>query len=105
MGSPATTSPVKRREGAPVGNKNAAKGTWFRDILRKALEEEDRATRKKNIEAVALKLIEVALEGDVAAIREIADRIDGKAKQPITGEDGQPLVLQFTVSRSIFDGL
>jgi hypothetical protein len=35
----------------------------------------------------------LALNGDMAAIREIADRLDGKAQQPVSvgGDDQEPL--------------
>lgn len=40
------------------------------------------------LEKLADALIAKGKEGDVAALKEIGDRLDGKAVQAITGEDG-----------------
>lgn len=42
--------------------------------------------------AIADKLVEKALEGDIQAIKEAMDRTEGKAPQPISGDpDGAPV--------------
>jgi hypothetical protein len=41
----------------------------------------------KKLRLLARKLIDLGLDGDLAAIREISDRVDGKATQPIAGDD------------------
>lgn len=70
--------------GAPVGNDNARQGRIWRDTLRRALLAED----GKNLRAIADALVLKAAEGDVAAIKEIGDRIDGKVAQPVgIGQD------------------
>lgn len=61
------------------------KGAWadkaFRDALRIAvLEKEDGLPKLRRL---ANKLVAAGLEGDVTAIREIADRLDGKPTQQI----------------------
>jgi len=43
------------------------------------------------LRAIAEKLIEKAEQGDLQAIREIADRLDGKATQAIEHSDVRPL--------------
>jgi hypothetical protein len=52
------------------------------DVLRQELEElgEDGVA---NDVAIARKLIELARQGDLAAIREVTDRTEGKARQRI----------------------
>ncbi len=68
----------------------------FRDALRLEIaaaqdEEDNRSLRK-----IARKLLSQASEGDVQAIKEVADRMDGKVPQGIMGgEDGEggPLVI------------
>jgi hypothetical protein len=45
------------------------------------------------LRAIARKLLERALEGDLQAIREIADRLDGKPAQAIEHGDVQVDVL------------
>lgn len=60
---------------APKGNKNAARGTQWRDAVRKAV------LRDGKLEALAQALVARGLEGDMAALREIGDRLDGKVRQ------------------------
>lgn len=44
----------------------------------------------KRLDELAEKLWTTALEGDVAAMREVADRLDGKVPQAIVGDDEAP---------------
>ena len=39
-------------------------------------------------------LIAKAMEGDIAAIKEIADRVDGKVPQTIHGDPDNPLIIE-----------
>lgn len=57
----------------------------FRDALRIAIADADDNPRK--LRKIAEKLYDKAAEGDVAAIKEIADRLDGKVPQGIGGSD------------------
>lgn len=78
--------------GAPQGNKNAAKAKLWSDALRKEIVQGD------NLPKLARALIQKAFDGDVSALKEIGDRLEGKAAQAITGADGAPLmppVIQF----------
>ena len=63
--------------GAPKGNKNATKAKRLSSHLQKRLEE--RAVECDLMDV----LLDKALEGDLPAIKEVFDRIDGKAKQSI----------------------
>lgn len=69
--------------GRPIGAQNKDKP--FRDALRLqiAAAGEDR----KALRGVADALIEKARSGDVQAIKELADRLDGKVPQAIVGDD------------------
>lgn len=84
---------MAERGGQP-GNKNATKNKAWENTLRRALLAED----GKKLRALADKLIERAQEGDVTALKEIGDRLDGKPVQQneITGADGDPIVLKVT---------
>lgn len=70
----------------------------FANMLRLAISEahEEGGTR---LRAVADALVEKAISGDVPAIREIADRIDGKVPQGLIGGDegDNPVVINVTV--------
>lgn len=79
---------IKSMSGAPKGNSNAAKGKKWTDAIRKAL------ARGKKLDVIAKKVVEMAVAGDMQAIKEIGDRLDGKSVQAITGEDGGPLTVE-----------
>lgn len=76
--------------GAPTGNQNAAKGKRWKHALEKVTGRND----WKKLDEIAEKLVESALEGDMAAIKEIGDRLDGKAVQSIAGEPDAPLIIR-----------
>lgn len=63
-------------------NKNGRpKGKTFSGYLRELLEEIDPETKKENFRLLSEVLFKVAKRGDVTAIREFADRIDGRPSQ------------------------
>jgi hypothetical protein len=45
----------------------------------------------RHLRAIARKLFEKAMDGDLQAIREIADRLDGKPAQAIERDDTRPI--------------
>ena len=68
--------------GRPVGSLNRQKP--FADALRMEI---CAGNDPRQLRAIARKLLERALEGDLQAIREIADRLDGKPAQVIERGD------------------
>ena len=72
------------REGRPK------KGTTLTDIMRQIFQENAQIPK-----AIVAKLLEMAAKGDIAAIREVLDRVEGKAVQTteLTGENGQPILI------------
>ena len=65
--------------GGQLGNKNATKSKpWSEAIYKFSVQNPDK--KEKIIE----KLFEMAAEGDMRAIKEIMDRVDGKALQAIS---------------------
>lgn len=76
--------------GAPVGNTNSSKANrLWANTIRRAVVQEDGAKLRE----IADKLVALATEGDMQAIKEIGDRLDGKPAQSmeIGGPDGGPL--------------
>jgi hypothetical protein len=82
---------MARGKGGQPGNTNATKSKPWADAIRRAVVQNN----GEKLNRLADKLIACALEGDMAAMREIGDRLDGKAAQVITGEDG-PVAFQIT---------
>lgn len=71
--------------GAPIGNTNAAKGKVWKAAIERALDKRGKS-RADALADLAGKLLDKAEEGDIAALRELADRMDGKAVQQIDAE-------------------
>ena len=76
----------KSSRGGQPNNQNAKKGRLFFDQLRKELVQEDAIKLRK----IAQKLVEAAQDGEPWAVKEIMDRVDGKAIQvtEMSGLDG-----------------
>ena len=68
--------------GAPKGNTNSSRDNrlWANTIRRAVTQ-----AKGEKLRALAEKLIERGTEGDVGALKEIGDRLDGKASQLIEG--------------------
>jgi hypothetical protein len=82
---------------APLGNGNANKGKVWREAIRRALEAESRRDGIEALEAVAASLIAKAKEGDIGAIKELGDRLDGKPAQAValTDAEGGPVAVRW----------
>ncbi len=83
--------------GAPVGNQNAAKSRLFYGALSRAIAQDDGERLRKAAE----KLLDLASGGEAWAVKELADRLDGKAPQAITGDEGGPVQVTFTWLRQL----
>jgi hypothetical protein len=83
------------------GNPNGRpKSKPFKNALQEALKAA--ADDEDLLNAVALALVKKAKDGDVQAIKELADRLDGKVTQPIGGdEDAAPMTVQAIVRKII----
>lgn len=87
------------KRGAPVGNKNGAKNNriWSNTVRRVAMR------GKGQLEKLAQALINKALDGDIAALKEFGDRFEGKIPQAIegTGEGGELIIKINGADRSL----
>lgn len=74
---------------APIGNANAVKGKMFYDKLRKRLVQEPH-----RLERIVNELITQAEAGEAWAVKEVIDRLDGKAVQTteMQNSDGSPIL-------------
>ena len=75
---------------APIGNKNSSKANrlWGKTVKKLAIQED-----YKRMHRVAEALFRKAEDGDISAIKELGDRIDGKAEQTISGDSDQPITI------------
>ena len=74
---------------APIGNSNAVKGKMFYDKLRKVLTQEP-----QKLENIVKQLITQAEQGESWAVKEVIDRLDGKAIQTtqVENADGSSIL-------------
>lgn len=78
-------------------------GAWaekpFRDALRRAILRTDAKSKAIQLDRIAEALISAAAEGNVQAMKEIGDRLDGRVSQQVemTGANGGPVQTQAVV--------
>lgn len=77
--------------GAPLGNRNAAKAKLWQAAIERALEKRGGGDKIKALNDLAEKLLANCDQGDLSALKELGDRLDGKPAQAIVGGgDGEP---------------
>lgn len=77
--------------GAPLGNQNAAKAKIWHGAIMRALRNRSKTDALEALDELAEKLLEKVAEGDLPALKEFGDRLDGKPAQAITGPEGGPV--------------
>ena len=75
--------------GAPFGNQNARKRP-FREVLDRIIAQED----GKRLRFAGEKLFDAAAQGEPWAVKELADRTDGKPTQAIEATGSITIVIQ-----------
>ena len=74
--------------GAPKGNTNAAKGKQWSDAVRKVV------IQSKKLDTLANKLVDMALDGDLQAIKELGNRLDGRPAQAVQADVGGTVTIK-----------
>lgn len=84
---------------APEGNKNGEHGKRFKLAVQAALARKGK-DQWEALTDVAEKLVDEALNGNMTAIKEVADRIEGKAAQQINiaDADGEKLQVSLVIN-------
>lgn len=82
---------MSNKGGAPVGNNNASKNRIWTLAIMKALRKRSKSEQLEELEVIAEKLLDNCLSGDNVALKELGDRLEGKAVQSISGpgDDGE----------------
>lgn len=80
--------------GAPVGNQNAAKAKLWSAAINRALEKRAGGDKAKALDELAEKFLAACDDGDLAAFKELGDRLDGKPAQAVSvgNEPGEQFV-------------
>lgn len=74
----------------------------FANMLNIAIKEAIEGSDKTKLRAVADALVDKAMQGDVQAIKEVADRLDGKVPQALVGDnDDDPINVVTKIVREI----
>jgi hypothetical protein len=83
--------------GAPVGNQNAARAKVWQAAILRALDKRGAGDRVKALDELAEFLLAACSTGELAALKELGDRLDGKPAQTIGGDpEGAPVAMQVT---------
>lgn len=69
--------------GAPFGNTNATKGRPWRAAIERALAKRSLASKKEALDDLAEVMLAACEAGDISAIKELGDRLEGKPSQAI----------------------
>lgn len=73
---------------APLGNRNAAKAKVWTAAIERALDRRKPADERiAAIDELADKLLDKCAAGDLAALQELGNRLEGKPAQVIVGGD------------------
>ena len=80
-----------------AGNANSGRKQserWFRDALALEIHDSLKDGDRLKLRRIAAKLVLMAEDGDMQAIKEVADRLDGKPPQSHThgGDENRPFV-------------
>lgn len=79
--------------GAQPGNNNRNKAKPWADAIRRAIARREETGSGADLNRLAESLLDKAAEGDMAALKELGDRLDGKSAQAVTvsGDEEAPL--------------
>ena len=85
---------------AAQGNQYAARGKQWRMAIERALAERSRRDQIVALDELAGRLVDLGMQGDLAALKELGDRLDGKPAQGVelTGENGGPMQMAATIN-------
>lgn len=81
---------------APLGNHNATKSKAWTAAINRALERRSLASQIPALDVLADKLLEQCEDGNLAALQELGNRLEGKPAQALTlsGDQDNPLIVQ-----------
>lgn len=88
--------------GAPIGNQNAVKNRPWAAAIKRALAKRSKSDQLEALDELAEKFLSACDAQDLAALKELGDRLDGKPAQVIAGDPENPLGFEM-IERKIVD--
>ena len=84
---------------ATVSAKGAKSDKVWRQAIMLAVNREVKVGKKrtKYLDILAMRIVKLAGDGDISALREVGDRLDGRPAAEITGPDGDMLTVRFVI--------
>lgn len=82
------------KTGAQLGNTNATKGKIWTNAIRRAIERRTKMRKIDALDELAEHLLAKCDERDMAALKELGDRLEGKPVSLIAGADGGAIQIQ-----------
>lgn len=82
---------------APIGNQFAVKAKRWSAAIDRALANRSKARGIEALDELAEKLLLAAEQGDLTALKELGDRLEGKPAQIISGPDGGDVPFKFSL--------
>jgi hypothetical protein len=79
--------------GGQPGNQNGAKAKVWQAAILRALAHRSKLEQKDALDRLAEVLLVKCEEGDMEALKELGNRLEGKPHQSISGEDGAPITI------------
>lgn len=88
---------------APLGNRNGAKEKPWVAAINRALAKKSLVAQKEYLDDLAEKLLDSCSDGNLGALQELGNRLDGKPAQALTvsGDEDNPLRMVQRIERSI----
>jgi hypothetical protein len=93
---------TKRRRGRPLG---WTRERPFLNALRMEIARAEDDNDFRSLRRIARKLLKVAAGGDILAIRELADRLDGRTPIRVAGDAEEPIEVVHRIERVIVDAI
>lgn len=88
--------------GGQPGNQNAVKAKRWSQAIDRALAKRSKAAGIEALDELAERLLANADSGDMAALRELGDRLEGKPAQAIVNGDDETFKIE-TIKRIVVD--
>lgn len=85
--------------GAPIGNHNATKNRPWRQAIDRALARRSKQSQTEALDALADKFLDAVETGDIQAMKEFGDRLDGKSKQQVELGSDQENPLRLVIEK------